>query len=281
MVLKSLRKIKTEIVCPPKVGEIIEGKIVNRGRSSVFLDLAAKGIGIIYGKEFFRAKGILKDLKIGDSVCVKVVNLENEEGFRELSLTEADQELAWDDLKKKKEEGEIFEVQVKGANKGGLVCEIRGIPGFLPASQLLPEHYPKVEGAEPSKIAKALQKFVGENLKIKIFDVDLREKKLILSEKATKTNEQKAKLSNYKTGNAVEGEITGVTNFGAFIRFGEDLEGLIHSSEISKSDSENPKEVLKVGQKVKAKIIEIVNNRVYLSLRDFAREGKPKAKPER
>ncbi|GAI04062.1 unnamed protein product, partial [marine sediment metagenome] len=157
MALKSLRKIKTEIICPPKVGEIVEGKILSRGRSSVFLDLGAKGIGIIYGKEFFGAKDVLKNLKIGDTLFTKVINLETGDGYRELSLTAASQELAWEELKKMKEKGEIFEVQIKGANKGGLVCEVKGIPAFLPASQLLPAHYPKVENGEPLKIASELQ----------------------------------------------------------------------------------------------------------------------------
>jgi small subunit ribosomal protein S1 len=268
MPLKSLRKIKNELISPPKVGEIVEGKVLSRGKSALFLDLGAKGIGIIYGKEFYRAKDTLKNLKIGDTLFAKVINLETEDGYRELSVTEASQELAWEELKTLKESQEVFEVQIKGANKGGLVCEVKGIPAFLPASQLLPEHYPKVEGGERAKIARELQKLVGKKLKVKIFDVDVRQKKLILSEKATKKEKIEQELANYKVGDVVEGEITGVTNFGAFLRFGKELEGLIHASEISEKEEKNPTKVLKVGEIVKAKIIEIANNRVYLSLKN-------------
>jgi len=267
MPIKSLRKIKGGIISPPKVGEIVEGTILERGRSSVFLDLGAKGIGLIYGKEFYATKDILKNLNIGDKVLAKVLSLENEDGYRELSLAQASQEIAWEELRKKKESGEIFEVQIKGANKGGLVTEVKGIQGFIPASQLSPENYPKVENAEPVKIARALQKFIGQTLKVKIFDVNQKEGKLILSEKATQREKQKKELAQYKVGDQVEGEITGVTSFGAFLKFGEGIEGLIHTSEISQDDDKNPTEILKVGQKVKAKIIEIVNNRVYLSLK--------------
>ena len=265
--MKALRKIKTEIICPPKVGEIVEGKIIATGRSSLFLDLGAKGIGIIYGKEFQRAQDTLKDLEIGDKVSAKVLDLESEEGYRELSLIEAAKEVAWEVLEQKKETGEVIEVEIKGANKGGLVGEIQGIPGFLPASQLLPEHYPKVENGEGSQIASMLQKFVGEKLKVKIIVLDPKKEKLILSERALKIGKQKEALPQYKVGDVVEGKITGVTNFGAFLGFGENLEGLIRASEISDAKLQAPTQILKIGQKVKAKIIEIANNRIYLSLK--------------
>jgi len=268
MPIKSLRKIKTEIISPPKVGEIVEGKILERGRSSIFLDLGPKGIGIIYGKEFHVAKDALKNLNIGDKILAKVINLENEKGYRELSLAQASQEIAWEELRQIKEKGEIIEIQIKGANKGGLIAELKGIQGFLPASQLLPQNYPKVTDAEPAKIAKALQKFVGQKMKVKIFDVNQKEGKLIFSEKLTKKEKTEKELIKYKVGDVVEGEISGVTSFGAFIKFGEDLEGLIRASEISEGKGESPIEILKIGQKVKAKIVEIINNRIYLSLKE-------------
>lgn len=268
MTLKTLKKVKTEIVCPPKIGELLEGKIISKGKSTLFLDLGAKGIGVIYGKEFFDAKDDLKDLNIGDTVMAKLTNLETDEGYRELSLAEASQELAWDKLLAAKESGEALDVAIKGANKGGLTCLVKGIAAFLPTSQLLPEHYPRVIGGDPSKIAAELQQYVGQKLKVKIFDLDPKEKKLILSEKATKKEQTEEELKQYSQGDVVEGEISGVTNFGAFIKFGKDLEGLIHSSEIS--EAEAPNKLLKVGQKVKAKIIEIANSRVYLSLKQAA-----------
>jgi small subunit ribosomal protein S1 len=267
MRLKSLRKIKHQIISPPKVGDIVEGKVLGWDRGALFLDLGPKGIGIIYGREFYEAKDRLKNLKIGDVISAKVVDLETEEGYRELSLAEAETELAWTEVKKLKESEEIFEVQIKGANKGGLVCEVKGIQAFIPSSQLLPEHYPKVEGGEGAKIAKELQKFVGKKFKVKILDFDPKERKLILSEKATKKERIEEALKSYKVGDIVKGEITGVTNFGAFMKFGEGLEGLIHASEISAQENQRPTEILKVGDKVEAKIIEIANNRVYLSLK--------------
>jgi small subunit ribosomal protein S1 len=269
MVLKALKKIKEDMICPPKVGEIIEAKFLNRGKSSLFFDLGAKGIGIVYGKELLRAKDVVKNLKPDDAAIVKVIALETDDGYRELSLAEANQEMSWEQLIQTKEKGEILEVQVKSANKGGLVCPVNSIPAFLPASQLSPENYPKVEGAEPAKIAQELQKLVGKKLNVKILDVNPAEKKLILSEKLIKKDRAEEELLNYKVGDIVEGEISGVTNFGVFLKFGNNLEGLIHASEIPSQMSDDSPSKPHLGQKAKVKIIAVNEGRVYLSMKDL------------
>ncbi len=293
----------------PKTGEIVEGEVIGNGKACVFLDLGNMGAGIIYGKEFYEAKEKLKSLKTGSKLFAKIVDLENEDGYIELSLTKANEEIVWSTLKEKKGKEEIFPVKISGANKGGLLAEVSGIPAFLPASQLSPSNYPKVENGDNQKILQALQKFVGKELNVKIFDLDEREGKLILSEKAKENEKIKEILKNYKVGDIVEGEITGVVGFGAFIKFplpsealakessslsasaeatadekaseGEALstedetpaeespalEGLIHISELDWQLIEDPTEIIKVGEKVKAKIIEISNNKVSLSLK--------------
>jgi len=250
-----------------RIGEIVNGKIIGVGRSSVFIDLTPYGTGIIYGKEFFQAKDILKNLKIGDTVAGKVIELENENGYIELSLKEADIELTLVSLKEKKEKGENIKVKILKANKGGLVTEISGMSAFLPVSQLSPEHYPKVEEGDKSKILIELQQFIGKELEVKILDLDLREGKLILSEKAKDTEKLKEDLKKYKSGDIIEGKISGITDFGAFIKFDKELEGLIHISELDWQLINNPSEIVKVGDKVKAKIIEISNNKIFLSLK--------------
>lgn len=261
MTAKNLKKIKTEIICPPKAGEIVEGTVINRVKSALYVDLGAKGIGIIYGREFFDSKPALKNLKPGDPISTKIVALETEEGMRELSMVGANQEMAWKDLVQAQENQSVLEVAISSANKGGLICIINGVQGFLPTSQLLPEHFPKVEGADPGKIATELQKMVGEKIRIRIFDLNPSENKLILSEKAVKKEELEEKMRKFNPGERVQGEISGVTSFGAFLIFEDGLEGLISSSEIPE------KTVLKIGQKVEAKITEISNNKIYLSLK--------------
>jgi len=270
---------KNNLLKPPKVGEIVEGRIIGKGRSSVFLDLGPLGTGIIYGKELQEAKDTLKGLKIGDRVFGKIVDLEgggrgreNEEGYIELSANQADLELNWEVLQQKKEKNETLKVKISGANKGGLLTEISGIPAFLPVSQLSPEHYPRVGGGDSSKILSELQKFIGKELEVKILDVFQKEEKLILSEKAKGIEKVKEALKNYQVGDVVEGEISGIVDFGAFLIFGKGLEGLIHISEFDWAIVEDPSEIVKVGQKVRAKIIEISDNKVFLSLKALKKD---------
>ena len=275
---------------PVQIGKIVEGKVVGRGRSAIFLDLGVSGTGIIYGKEFQEAKEDLKDLKIGETLFAKITDLENEEGYIELSLNQASHELNWEKLRQLKEKGEIITVKILGANKGGLLSEVSNIPAFLPVSQLLPEHYPRVEGAEGNKILKELQKLVGKELEIKIFNVDPRENKLILSERAKESEKIKEVLKKYKVGQIVEGEITGITDFGVFMKFPifssaktseekksvkekeEQLEGLIHISELDWQIIEDPSDIVKVGEKIKAKIISISDDKVSLSLKALKKD---------
>lgn len=253
---------------PLKLGQIVEGKIIGRGRSKIFLDLGPFGTGVIYGKEFYSVRGELKDLKEGDKILAKVTSLDNEEGYIELSVSDAAKELAWETLKEIKEKEEIIGVKIIGANKGGLLAKVSGVSAFLPVSQLSSEHYPRVEDANPEKILKSLQKFVGKNLDVKILDLSQKDERLILSERAKESEKIKKALSNYKIGDVVKAEVTGITDFGAFVKFGkENLDGLIHISELDWKIVEDPSSILKVGDKIKAKIIEISNERVFLSLK--------------
>ncbi len=250
-----------------KPGELIEGTVVGKGRSAVYIDLGAFGTGIIYGKEYQTAKESLRKIKNGDKIWAKITGYENEEGYIELSANEAGQEFAWNEIKDKKEKGEILKVKILGVNKGGLLTKVMGIPAFLPVSQLSAKNYPKVEGGDSSKILMEIQKFVGKDMDVKILDFSQKEEKIIVSEKIKEMEKTKEFLKNYKVGNVVEGEITGIADFGAFVSFGEGVEGLIHISEMAWQIIKNPSEVVKEGDKIKAKIIEITGNKAFLSLK--------------
>ena len=266
---------KQDFIQPPKRGEVVEGKVIGIEKSALYLDLGSFGTGIIYGREFKEAKDALKDLKTEDKVMAKVISLETEEGFVELSLRKAGQEMSWEKVREKKEKDETVKVKILGANKGGLLTQIFDIPAFLPVSQLSPENYPRVEEGDPTKILRELQKFVGQEMEVKILDISQRENKLIFSEKAKSAEKIKNILEKYKTGDVVEGEVTGISSFGVFIRFGaekESLEGLIHISELDWKLIKDPAEVVKVGQKINAKIINIEKERVFLSLKALKKD---------
>lgn len=262
----------TETLKLYKVGDIVKGMIVGTGRSAVYLDLGAQGTGIIYGREFIEEKNALKDIEVGEKLAAKVTDLENEEGYIELSLKEAGRDLTWDTLREKKGSEEMIKVKITGANKGGLLAEINNMQAFLPVSQLSQEHYPKVEDGDSAKILRALQEFVNTEMEVQIFDVDPKEEKIILSERSKERSKIKEILEQYKPGDVVKGEITGIVDFGAFLKFGnknEEVEGLIHISEIDWQIIDDPSKFLKVGDKVKAKVIDISHGRASLSLKSL------------
>jgi small subunit ribosomal protein S1 len=243
---------------PLKVGDIVEGRVISKKAFAIYLDLGIFGTGIIYGKEFKKAKKELKNLKIGDKVLAKVVDLDNEDGFIELSVAGATKEIALEILRKKKEAGEKIKVKILGANKGGLLTKVSGVDAFLPVSQLSPENYPQVENGDPEKILEELKKFIGKEMEVKILGILEKDAQVILSEKLAK--EEKG-IEEYKVGDVVEAEVSGITDFGIFLKFGANLEGLVPISET------NPNLNLKIGEKVKAKIISIEGNRATFSLK--------------
>ncbi|HEA84430.1 MAG TPA: S1 RNA-binding domain-containing protein [Candidatus Wildermuthbacteria bacterium] len=261
---------KTTAIKPLRVGDVVEGKIIGIGRSAAYLDLGPQGTGVIYGREFLDEKSALKDATVGATITAKIKDLDNEEGYVELSLREAGREMAWKKVKESMEKEENITVKITGANKGGLLAEAFGIQAFLPVSQLSQEHYPRVENGDMNKVLEQLEDFIGKDLEVQAIDMNPKEDKLILSERARDKDKIKEALTQYKVDQEVEGEITGIVNFGAFIRFGkeeEQVEGLIHISEIDWQIIEDPGQVLKVGEKVKAKIIDITNDKVSLSIK--------------
>jgi len=251
----------------PKPGTILQGQIISVSKNNAIIDLGSAGIGMVYPGEFYDNPERMRVLKPGDTVSAMLIELENEDGYRELSLRAAQMTTAWQDIKEKMDRDEIITTTVVNINKGGLIVEVSGVQGFLPLSQLSPEHYPKVEGGDTTKIVQALQKFKGQGLRVKIIDFSESENKLIVSEKAILEGLAKEEVKKLNVGDMIEGEITEVTDFGAFVKLSENLDALIHSSEIDWKFIEDPRNILHIGDKIKAKIINLDGGRVSLSLK--------------
>ena len=207
------------------------------------------------------------NLKPGDEVEGTVIDLENENGEMELSFRVAGIQRVWNNLRKWMKEGLTIKARVLSANKGGIMMQVGAVVGFMPVSQLSPDHYPRVTGGDKNRILEKLQELIGKELEVKIIDVDENEEKLIVSEKSVWDDAQKAVLEAYKVGDIVDGEISALTSFGAFIKFGQGLEGLIHISEIAWQRIDHPKDLLKVGDKVRAQIIQLDHSKIYLSMK--------------
>lgn len=279
--MKNMQQLleKNEDLKPVKVGEIVEGSVIGKGRSSIFLDLGPVGTGTIYGKEFLDSKRQLKDLDKGDKVCGKVVDVETDDGFIELSVREAFREMTFEDLQERKDEGELIKVTIQGANKGGLMTKLMGVDAFLPVSQLTNKHYPKVEGGDRRQILRKLQEFIGEEFTVKILNLFPEKNQIILSERAKDIDRMKKMLKKYEVGDTVKGEITGVTDFGAFIKFPvsaekeqEQLEGLIHISELDWKIVKNPSSIVNTGDEVEAQIIDISKGKISLSVKALKKD---------
>jgi small subunit ribosomal protein S1 len=255
---------------PPQAGEIVEGTVSAIGRARVYIDIAPFGTGLIYGREFMNARDILRKVSVGDTIAAKVVEAENEDGYIELSLKEARQALIWADAEEAVKKGTIMSLEVKEANKGGLIIDWQGIQGFLPASQLSSENYPRVTDGDKDKILSALNELVGTHLSVVMITADQKEHKLIFSEKGLQEKEEKEeKINKYEVGSVVTGEVTGAVDFGVFVKLEPGLEGLVHISELDWGLVEDTKTLYKVGDKVEVKIIEVKDDKVSLSIKQL------------
>ena len=255
---------------PPKDGDLVEGKVSAIGRARVYVELAPFGTGLIFGREFMNARDILRKVSVGDTIAAKVVDPGNEDGYIELSLKEARQALIWSDAEEAVKKQTVMFLQVKEANKGGLIIEWQGIQGFLPASQLGGEHYPRVEDGDKDKILTALNDLVGKSLSVIMITADQKEGKLIFSEKGPQEKEEKEeKVSRYSVGDVLNGTITGAVDFGVFVKLEEGLEGLVHISELDWGLVEDTRSLYKVGDPVKVKVIEVKDDKISLSIKQL------------
>lgn len=252
---------------PPNEGDIVEGPVIGIDKAAVYVDLHPFGTAIIYGREFLNARAMIRKINIGDEIQGKVVSVENEDGYVEISLKEARQAILWEEAEAAVREKTVLELPVIDANKGGLLISWQGIQGFLPASQLKTEHYPRVPDGDKDKILEELNKLIGTKLAVSIIAADPKEGKLIFSEKDREAKDKEAIVDQYTLGDIIEGEVTGAVDFGVFVKITEGLEGLVHISELDWSLVEDPRKLFHQGDKVKAKVIEIKDGKISLSVK--------------
>ena len=249
--------------------ELVDGSVIMIEGTYVYVNIPPFGTGVIYGREFINARDIIKNLNIGDNIKGKVIEPENKDGYIELSLKEARQALVWKEADEVIRSKKPFDVLVKSANKGGLIMEWNGIEGFLPASQLSENNYPRVENGDKDAILKELRKLVGKAIPVILISANSKEGKLIFSEKGTSpvSSEKAGTLLKYAIGDELECDVTGAVDFGLFVKLEQGLEGLVHISEIDWALVDDPRKMFKVGDKVKAKVIEIKDGKISLSIK--------------
>ncbi len=261
----------------PQKGDVIKGKVLSTKGRQITIDIAGFMVGVVRGRELQRESELAKSLSVGDEVDATVVDAENENGEVELSFRAAGQKHAWKDISSLSSSGEVVTVKVSDANKGGLIVKVGHVQGFLPVSQLAPEHYPRVAGGDKQKIFDKLKSFMGMEMRVKVLDMQEDDGKLIVSEKAVWEDEQKNVIAQCHLGDIVAGDISAVADFGVFVKFFPTgttvpLEGLVHISEIAWQRIDHPKDVLKLGDNVRAEIIGIEGSKIFLSMKKLSND---------
>jgi len=249
----------SDYVKVPSLGDLITGTITSTKGREVRIDVNGLTTGIVRGSELFAESSTYSNLTLGDKVEATVIDLENEMGEMELSFRYAGQKKSWEEITALQKSGEPVSVKVLDANKGGLLVRLMHVNGFLPVSQLAPENYPRVSG--------------GKSMRVQVLDMNEADEKLIVSEKTIWESEQKSIISQINIGSQIDGTITALADFGAFVKFAPQtgsetsLEGLVHISEIAWQRIDHPKDLLKAGQDVKAEIIGIEGSKIFLSMK--------------
>ena len=214
----------------------------------------------------------MDEIRVGDTLSV-IVLYEDEQGRTVLSLKQAREADSWESLRNAYEDRRIYEVRVKNTVPSGVVAYVEGIRGFIPASQLALSY---VEEGE-------LDQYTGQTLKVRVITVDEEKQKLVLSakevakEEAAKIHENK--LNALQKGYITEGRITRIESYGCFVEFGDGLTGLVHISQICNKFLKSPKEVVKLGMKVKVKVLAVEEGKIRLSMKE-AEDIAPELKTE-
>ncbi|MDQ1281790.1 MAG: hypothetical protein QG630_141 [Patescibacteria group bacterium] len=282
--LDDYTKMILDTITPINEEDIVDGTVVAITPTAVYVDLGPVGTGIIYGSEYINTRDLIKKINIGDAITSKIILRENKDGYVDLSLREAKHALIWSEAESILKERKVISIVVKEANKGGLIMEWNGINGFLPSSQLKGENYPKVTDGSKDQILNELKKLIGKRIPVSVIAAIPKEGKLIFTEstenasgeesKKTKKDDSKKDtkaitkiVSKYNIGDQLEGVVTGVVDFGIFVKIDNEIEGLIHKSEIDWGLVENTKDYAKVGDTIKVEVIEIKDDKISLSMK--------------
>lgn len=248
--------LKSDLVSLNK-GDIVEGEVISIGEANIIVNINYKADGIISKAEFIGNLEELKDISVGDKFDVLVTELNDGEGNVILSKKKVDNEKSLKDLETAFENGEVVTVKVNGVVKGGVTANVKGLRGFIPASQV------------STQFIKDLNTLVGEELDVRIIEFDKKKNNIVLSRKQVEAEENesnKEKIwSKIQKGQKITGEVKRLANFGAFIDIGG-IDGLAHISDLSWTRVSHPSEVLNVGDSVEVIILDLDSDRDRVSL---------------
>lgn len=247
-------------------GDIISGTVIDVNEEEVTLDLKYYAQGIIKAADLSNDPdfSLVDEVHVGDVIEATVVKTDDGEGNILLSKKEANDILAWDKLKQMSEDETTVKVRIKESVPSGVVTYLEGIRAFIPASQITLDY---VEDTDS---------WIGKEIDVRVITVDAEREKLVLSGKVVareaEAEEKNHKISMIVPGTVLEGTVETLMPYGAFINLGNGLSGLVHISQICERRIGKPSEVLKAGQKVKAKVLNTNDNKISLSMKALEEE---------
>jgi len=232
-----------------KYGDVIDGTVMHVDRDEILVDIGSKSEGVIPAREFSTLDDQeRKSMGVGDQLLVFVVQPENQDGHAVVSIDRARQEKSWRILQEQYEAGQVISAEVVNYNKGGLLVNLDGVRGFVPASQVT-----EIRGGDDAQKQADMARLIGNSLQLKIIEINRHRNRLILSERQAlqeRRDEMKEKLiEQLREGEVRQGRVSSICDFGAFVDVGG-ADGLVHLSELSWSRVRHPSEVLHVGQEV-------------------------------
>jgi small subunit ribosomal protein S1 len=239
-----------------KYGDVMEGIIMHVDRDELLVDIGSKAEGIVPSKEYSSLSTEEKEaLQVGDSILVFVVQPENPEGHPVVSIDRARQEKSWRRLQEIHEANDVIEAEVTNYNKGGLLVNLDGVRGFVPASQVS-----EIRGGDESSKQADMARLIGSSLPLKVIEINRHRNRLILSERQAVQERRDAMkeqlIKDLNEGEIRTGRVSSICDFGAFVDIGG-ADGLVHLSELSWSRVRHPSELLKVGQEVEVYVLGI------------------------
>ncbi|MCA9963817.1 MAG: S1 RNA-binding domain-containing protein [Anaerolineales bacterium] len=251
----------------PTVGELRTGVVVEHRENVVLVDIGSKSEGMIDNRELASMETATRDkLTVGNEVLVYVVDPEDSNGNLILSFVKAEEEQDWHLAQKLLKTQNIYETEVVGFNKGGILVAIGHLRGFIPNSQLRRD---RLNHQEQSSKQRYFQKLIGSSLSAKVLEVNRERSRLILSETAAENELREERrnnlFANIQENDGYEGHIVNVANFGVFVDIGG-VEGLVHLSELSWKRVNNPSEIYKVGDPVKVAVLNVDQDKQRIAL---------------
>ncbi|PPR37308.1 MAG: 30S ribosomal protein S1 [Alphaproteobacteria bacterium MarineAlpha6_Bin4] len=255
---QSLKKIKNF------EGKVVNGKVISVDHNHALIDVGLKSEGKVSIDELkFCDKE--KEIKVGDKIDVFVEKMEDKNGEAVLSREKAKKEVAFDKFNEILEKNKSVDGKIYGKVKGGYTVDVDGVITFLPGSQV------------DIKPVKDINHLVDQKLTFRVLKIDKDRGNIVISRKAfleeTSGKDQKLGKKNFKEGDSIEGIIKNITDYGAFVDLGT-TDGLIHLTDISWKRINHPSDFLKIGQKIKVKILKYTpeNNKISLGIKQLTKD---------